>query len=647
MRVISRHRKFVAVRFSREVESVRIAIERHAARFAIICASFANATSTFSPVFADVNKNGASCASAALCTSAFVIAIWFFRSALFARNSIGTFPVTFITAATQSSRSSSVSFRVTSHTARTPWAPWKYASLSNSRKPFSPMISQIVMSTSMPPFAPSTLISFFETFAPSVEMYRSSNWSWMNLRIRHVLPTAPSPTRQTLTFIFWRSIRIPRAGASLAHVSGYKGVAHRLSIEIMAALGGLQPPMPLLVSAVPDRIGGGGNRLAHAGPGLRRREDLRRAVDRPHPAELFLAHDEPLGQVHLVPEEHHRDVADLLADHLDPVVEVVKGVLAREVADRDHALGALEVRVPEQGPEPFLAHDVPYHHVERRGGAHPHHVERLLRDLRADRGDVPVVELVLHEPLDEGGLADRDIPDETDLGLEMLLAGHRGCRHHGPPIERGLMYREDASIAPDNSSFFREHFSRVPLLRNPFGKGLERILDVDAGLRGREVERAVVGAGGLDHVVFANLDLVLQVDLVAEELDWNLAGHAVDALDPVVEVFEGLLPGDVAHRENPPSAVEVRFLEQLAEAFLAHDVPDRHVDLQLARAVWRRGRELLLGDLRPERLDVLVIEVLEHESADERGLANRGLAHEANFHFHPLDFHEEPPSNVA
>src|SRR3989475_11166243 len=62
----------------------------------------------------------------------------------------------------------------------------------------------------------------------------------MNLRIRHVLPTAPSPTRQTLTFIFWRSIGIPRGGSSLAHVSGYKGVAHRLSIEIMAVPIGAQ-----------------------------------------------------------------------------------------------------------------------------------------------------------------------------------------------------------------------------------------------------------------------------------------------------------------------------------------------------------------------------------------------------------------------
>src|SRR5437870_2596175 len=102
--------------------------------------------------------------------------------------------------------------------------------------------------------------------------------------------------------------------------------------------------MTSLASAVPDRIGEGAERLGHAGPGLRGREELRCAVDGTHSAELFLAHDEPLRQVHLVPEEHHRDVA-----------------------------------------------------------------------------------------------------------REMLLAGHRGRRHHGPPIERGLMYRADASIAPDNS----------------------------------------------------------------------------------------------------------------------------------------------------------------------------------------------------
>src|SRR6266511_2941433 len=116
-------------------------------------------------------------------------------------------PVTRFTAAIQSFSSWSVSFRVMSHTARTPWAPWKYASLSSSRNPFSPMMSQIVMSIAISPspLGLATTTSIFDTFAPRVEMYRSSNWSWMNRRIRHVFPTAPSPTRHTLTFIFCRS----------------------------------------------------------------------------------------------------------------------------------------------------------------------------------------------------------------------------------------------------------------------------------------------------------------------------------------------------------------------------------------------------------------------------------------------------------
>src|SRR5204863_4770546 len=86
------------------------------------------------------------------------------------------------------------------------------------------MMSQIVMSMSDPPFGPSNLISFFETFAPSVEMYRSSNWSWMNRRMRQVLPTAPSPTRQIFTFIFWRSICILWLGLTRHNPQGIKAL---------------------------------------------------------------------------------------------------------------------------------------------------------------------------------------------------------------------------------------------------------------------------------------------------------------------------------------------------------------------------------------------------------------------------------------
>src|SRR2546425_7997037 len=90
----------------------------------------------------------------------------------------------------------------------------------------------------------------------------------MNLRIRHVLPTAPSPTRQTLTFIFWRSIGIPRCGSSLAHVSGYKGVAHRLSIEIMAVPSGAKARFGDSLPRGPMGAGGGREASFTPAPGF-------------------------------------------------------------------------------------------------------------------------------------------------------------------------------------------------------------------------------------------------------------------------------------------------------------------------------------------------------------------------------------------
>src|SRR2546426_1144768 len=185
----------------------------------------------------------------------------------------------------------------------------------------------------------------------------------MNLRIRQVLPTAPSPTRQILTFIFWRSIGIPRCGSSLAHVSGYKGVAHRLSIEIMAVSMGGKRRLGPSFSLGPMGSAGGRSAFSLPAPGF-------------------------------------PGAGGLGPPWCDPL---------------------------------------------------PDHIDRFLRDLGADGRDVAVVELILDEPLDQRGLPDGDIPDEADLGLEMLLAGHRRRRHHPPPIDRGLMYREDASIAPDNS----------------------------------------------------------------------------------------------------------------------------------------------------------------------------------------------------
>src|SRR2546426_1184851 len=129
-----------------------------------------------------------------------------FKSILLTAYTTGISPTTLKTLCTQASSSLSVEYRVRSQTATTPFAPWKNASLRRSRKPFSPMMSQTVMSMSI--FVRSrvsNVISRFETFAPSVVMYRSSNSSWTNRRIREVLPTAASPIRQTFVLMRWAS----------------------------------------------------------------------------------------------------------------------------------------------------------------------------------------------------------------------------------------------------------------------------------------------------------------------------------------------------------------------------------------------------------------------------------------------------------
>src|SRR3989442_15922155 len=102
----------------------------------------------------------------------------------------------------QPSRSSRVSFLETSHTARIPPDPSKYASLSRAWSHFSPMISQIIMST-FTSWSPSGEVedsSFLETVVPTVWMYLSSNKLCTNFRMSSVLPVQGSPTMHTFAF---------------------------------------------------------------------------------------------------------------------------------------------------------------------------------------------------------------------------------------------------------------------------------------------------------------------------------------------------------------------------------------------------------------------------------------------------------------
>src|SRR5438445_10301865 len=106
------------------------------------------------------------------------------------------------------------------------------------------MMSQIVMSicTASEPcgFKAS---SFFETFAPSVTMYRSS-YSFKTYRlITDVLPTACSPTRQTFTFMRRGSIMADRPDRG-AKTSDDLRLFVRVYLFLAARLTPCAPPLP-------------------------------------------------------------------------------------------------------------------------------------------------------------------------------------------------------------------------------------------------------------------------------------------------------------------------------------------------------------------------------------------------------------------
>src|SRR3989442_2306574 len=90
--------------------------------------------------------------------------------------------------------------------ARTPLARWKYASLKSCRKVRLPMMSKIIMSTwtGRPCIEPNAT-DFFDTTAPSVRIYDSSNAPDTNRWMRLVLPTPSSPTRQILNLKVFES----------------------------------------------------------------------------------------------------------------------------------------------------------------------------------------------------------------------------------------------------------------------------------------------------------------------------------------------------------------------------------------------------------------------------------------------------------
>src|SRR5207247_10077390 len=132
------------------------------------------------------------------------------------------------------------------------------------------------------------------------------------------------------------------------------------------------------------------------------------------------------GEVCFVHRDQDRNLSHHVLDAVDPVVEVVERPSSREVGYREDAIRPVEVRVLQQLAKSLLAHDVPDHHVDvdQEIVFRQENAGLLLRHVRADRGQVSLVEHVDRVPADQRGLADGLVPDETHLRLEPLLLRH-------------------------------------------------------------------------------------------------------------------------------------------------------------------------------------------------------------------------------
>src|SRR5207249_1650505 len=79
-------------------------------------------------------------------------------------------------------------------------------------------------------------------------------------------------------------------------------------------------------------------------------------------------------------------------------------------------------------------------------------------------------------------------------------------------------------------------------------------------------------------------DVFLEVDLVDRVADRGLAHGLAVAPYPTLFRSQGPSTGEVGDREDAVRAVEERLLQQVPEALLPHDVPDRDVHLELLAA---------------------------------------------------------------
>src|SRR5712691_572930 len=320
--------------------------------------------------------------------------------------------------------------RVMSKTARTPFAPWKYASLNSWRKVRFPMMSKIIMSTwtGRPCIDPRDT-DFVETTAPSVRMYDSSKAPDTKRWMRLVFPTPSSPTRQIL------NLNVFASGST---------VGFRIIIRAIARKGVIKPAARFSESGtdwlealdVRDRADPSvswferrSNR--EAGPRPVRRDEQPVDQTAADPAERNEGPDLRMGEPDARPVDmghrHRRDAA--LGGDLDGLRELGETILAEESGGE-----VVEATRGATGREkPTLV---------AKGDEEP-----LPRDARG------VDVIGLHVPLPMAELSSVRGPLEE---------------RHRSPSRRGRKYRMSSTLPRRSSRGLQATFTRIPIRISSF-----------------------------------------------------------------------------------------------------------------------------------------------------------------------------------
>ena len=139
-----------------------------------------------------------------------------------------------------------------------------------------------------------------------------------------------------------------------------------------------------------------------------------------------------IREVHLVADDDDRNRVRHLEQVRNPVVlKTLRRLRSRDVVHQKGSLSPLK-RTLLNPLVALLSEDVPNHEGQVREFSRRLDPQVLFRDLRPDRGDVLVRELVHHEASDQARFPDRPVAEEEDLAFDVVV-DHRGaapCRGH-------------------------------------------------------------------------------------------------------------------------------------------------------------------------------------------------------------------------